>query len=188
MLQRVGLRDTLFIAMSNYYYEEKTAYLETLAASRIGGHDLTPFLKFSLKGIEVQCRRLFAEIRTELAKAVYRVTVTDLFGRLQSPRKRVISDRHVKLLYELLDSGDGIPFSVLPKRVLHLYKLQNPTKALVRDLNQLIGLGAISAERLEQHDFMLRANLDWPAQITETEFYRRIQEMPKAKTFGFLSS
>ena len=27
MLQRTGLRDTLFIAMSNYYYENKTAYL-----------------------------------------------------------------------------------------------------------------------------------------------------------------
>ena len=26
MLQRTGLRDTLFIAMSNYYYEQKTGY------------------------------------------------------------------------------------------------------------------------------------------------------------------
>jgi len=30
MLQRVGLRDTLFIAMSNYYYEEKAGYLNAL--------------------------------------------------------------------------------------------------------------------------------------------------------------
>ena len=31
MLQRAGLRDALFIALSNYYYEEKSAYLAALA-------------------------------------------------------------------------------------------------------------------------------------------------------------
>lgn len=31
MLQRAGLRDALFIAMSNYYYDEKTVYLAALA-------------------------------------------------------------------------------------------------------------------------------------------------------------
>jgi Fic family protein len=58
MLQRVGLRDTLFIAMSNYYYEEKTAYLQALTDTRAANHHLTPFLKFALKGIEIQCSRL----------------------------------------------------------------------------------------------------------------------------------
>jgi Fic family protein len=61
MLQRIGLRDTLFIAMSNYYYEEKLAYLRALNESRAGGHDLTPFLKFALKGVESQCKRLFGD-------------------------------------------------------------------------------------------------------------------------------
>ena len=57
MLQRVGLRDTLFIAMSNYYYEEKAGYLNALAETRALSHDLTPFLKFALKGIEKQCNQ-----------------------------------------------------------------------------------------------------------------------------------
>ena len=36
MLQRTGLRDTLFIAISNYYYEEKAEYLSALAEVRAG--------------------------------------------------------------------------------------------------------------------------------------------------------
>jgi hypothetical protein len=35
---------------------------------------------------------------------------------------------------------------------------------------------------------MFSINLDWPAQITETEFFKRVKEMPKAKIYGFLSS
>ena len=81
MLQRTGLRDTLFIAMSNYYYENKTAYLTALNDARENDHDLTPFLKFALRGIEIQCRRLLGEIRQQVAKALFRNTMTDLFGR-----------------------------------------------------------------------------------------------------------
>jgi fido (protein-threonine AMPylation protein) len=188
MLQGVGLRDTLFIAMSNYYYEEKTDYLKTLAEARAGGHDLTPFLRFALKGIEIQCRRLFAEIRVQVAKALYRNTVTDLFGRLQSPRKRVMTARHVQILYLLLEE-DALRLAALPGRVKHLYAVKNPMKALMRDVNYLIGLGAVSVETLQgRREYMLRANLQWPAQITETEFFRRVQEMPKGKVYGFLSS
>ena len=64
------------------------------------------FLKFALKGVESQCRLLFGEIRQQVAKALYRNTVTDLFGRLKSPRKRVVSGRHVQLLNLLLDEEE----------------------------------------------------------------------------------
>ncbi len=57
VLQRAGLRDTAFIAMSNYYYEEKAAYLDVLAEVRSQNHDLTPFINFGLKGIALQCDR-----------------------------------------------------------------------------------------------------------------------------------
>ena len=57
MLQKVGLKDSLFIAMSNYYYEEKNEYLKALAQVRAEPHNLTPFLLFGLKGIDLQCRR-----------------------------------------------------------------------------------------------------------------------------------
>ena len=103
-LQRCGLRDTLFIAMSNYYYEEKTGYIQALAEVRARDHDLTPFIEFGLRGIEVQCRRLFDEIRTNVSKALYRNLMYDLFNRLKSPRKRVIVDRQIAILTLLLDN------------------------------------------------------------------------------------
>jgi Fic family protein len=188
MLGRVGLRDTLFIAMSNYYYEEKPAYLAALAETRAREHELTPFLRFSLRGIRMQCDRLFGEIRAHVAKALYRNTMTDLFGRLRSPRTRVMSGRHIQLVNVLLDDGEVL-LGDLERRTPHMYRLKNPYKALVRDLNYLIGLGAITARRLpEDAGFALSANLDWPTQITETEFFRRVKAMPKGKVYGFLST
>jgi Fic family protein len=187
MLQRTGLRDTLFIAMSNYYYEEKSGYLTALADTRAADHDLTPFLTFALKGIETQCRRLLAEIREQIAKALFRNTVTDLFGRLKSPRKRVMSARHVQLLNLLLEHEEMTP-SEIQHLTVHLYALKNPEKALARDLNYLIGLDAISGRRLEDHSAVLKINLQWPTQITETEFFRLVKALPKGKLHGFLSS
>jgi len=97
LLQKQGLRDTLFIAMSNYYYEEKNAHLEALAHVRQERHDLGAFLVFGLNGIEKQCRRLLDEIKQHLAKSLFRDTMRDLFGRLQSKRKRVIAERQLKI-------------------------------------------------------------------------------------------
>ncbi|HYJ06249.1 MAG TPA: Fic family protein, partial [Chthoniobacterales bacterium] len=187
MLQRIGLRDTLFIAMSNYYYEQKVGYLNALNETRANEHDLTPFLKFALKGIQAQCRRLSGEIKLQVAKALYRNTMTDLFGRLKSPRKRVMSDRHVQLLHLLLDEEE-ILLEELFKRTAHFYRMKNPYKALIRDLSYLIELGAVGATRLpENAGFLIAIRLDWPTRITETEFFRHVKEMPKAKLHGFLS-
>jgi Fic family protein len=187
MLQRTGLRDTLFIAMSNYYYENKTAYLTALNETWDRNHDMTPFLKFALKGIENQCQCLFAEIRQQVAKALYRNTMNDLFGRLQSPRKRVMSGRHVQILNLLLDAGE-IPLADISGKTRQFYAVKNPGKALVRDLMYLIQLGALNVKKLPQEKgFLFSINLDWPTQITETEFFRRVKDMPKGKAYGFLS-
>lgn len=189
MLQRTGLRDTLFIAMSNYYYENKVGYLNALNATGEARHDLTAFLKFGLRGIQTQCQRLFAEIRLQIAKALYRNTMTDMFGRLKSSRKRVMSARHIQLLNLLLDEQE-MKLALLTERTRHLYTVRNPYKALVRDLNYLIQLRAISAKRLpapENHDFLISIQLGWPTEITETEFFKRVKAMPKGKVYGFLS-
>jgi Fic family protein len=188
MLQRTGLRDTLFIAMSNYYYEHKTGYLNALNEARARGHDLTPFLKFGLKGIESQCRLLFSEIRLQVAKALYRNTVNELFAHLKSPRKRVMTERQVHLLNLLLARGDMKLFD-LGEQSRHFYGVKNPHKTLIRDLNYLIRLQAITAQKVpDKSDFLISINLEWPTQITETEFFRRAKELPKAKVHGFLSS
>ncbi len=188
MLQRTGLRDTLFIAMSNYYYENKVGYLNALHEAGDAGHDLTAFLKFALRGIERQCRRLFDEIKLQVSKALFRNTVTDLFGRLQTQRKRAISERQVRLLNLLLDVDD-ITLAELAKRTVHIYTVKEPWKALIRDLNYLIELKAIAAAALaEGAGYRISIRLEWPTQITETEFFRQVKAMPKAKVHGFLST
>lgn len=186
MLQRTGLRDTLFIAMSNYYYEHKSGYLTALSDTRAAEHDLTPFLKFALKGIESQCRSLFEEIRVNLKKALFRNTVTELFGRLKSPRKRVMSARHVQLLNAIL-SAEEISLDDLALTTQHLFRLKNPLLALRRDLLYLLHLGAIVLRRYSGDRVVLSINLDWPTQITETEFFKKAKELPKGKVHGFLS-
>jgi Fic family protein len=188
MLQRLGLRDTLFIAMSNHYYEEKAAYLQALAETGAAGHDLTPFLVFALRGVELQCKRLLGEIRLHVVKALFRNTVADLFGRLKSPRKRVMSARHVQILNLMLEEGE-ILLPSLVQKTGSFYSLKNPQKALIRDLNYLVSLKAIRVKRLpDDQGFLLSINLDWPTEITETEFFKRVKDMPKGKLHGFLSS
>lgn len=187
MLQRVGLRNTLFIAMSNYYYEEKNNYLKALAEVRAARHDLTAFLVFGLKGIEQQCSRLFSEIRKNVQKALFRNVMFDLFNRLRTTRKRVIAERHIEIL-KLLLSADTMVLRTLVERTAATYKpLKNPYKALIRDINYLLGLRAINCKKLSDGRYEFFARLEWPTEVTETEFFESVKEMPKAKTHGFLS-
>lgn len=187
MLQRTGLRDTLFIAMSNYYYEEKNEYLNALAAVRAKGYDLTSFLIFGLKGIELQCRRLFDEIKKHISKALFRNVMFDLFNRLKTARKRVIAQRQIEILKLLLDA-DALSLDEIIKQTKLFYNsLRNPMKALVRDIHGLIQLRAISFKKLGNNQYEFFVRLEWPTEITETEFFKRVKEMPKAKTHGFLS-
>jgi len=126
-------------------------------------------------------------MRQQVAKALYRNTMNDLFGRLQSPRKRVMSSRHVQILNLMLDEEE-ISLEDIIKKTSHLYTVKNPRKALIRDLGYLLELEAVHAIRpAEDQGVVLSINLDWPMQITETEFFRRIKEMPKGKVYGFLS-
>ncbi|MDZ4861191.1 MAG: Fic family protein [Candidatus Hydrogenedentes bacterium] len=184
-LQRCGLRDTLFIAMSNYYYEEKQAYLQALSDVRTQQHDLTPFLIFGLRGIEIQCLRLLEEIRVNLSKALYRNQMYDLFNRLKSTRKRVIAERQIKILSMLLEQSETV--DKLEEAMFPFYtSLKNPAKAWVRDVDSLLSLRAIGGRQTESGGIELFARLEWPTEITETEFFRIVNAMPKAKTHRFL--
>src|SRR6267154_1104327 len=175
MLQRSGLKDSLFIAMSNFYYDEKRAYLDTLAAVRSADHDLTPFLKFGLRGITLQTGRLTGMIKEEVSKQLFRNLMHDLFTRLQSTRKRVIVKRQLTVLERLLKEDGAMDFGALSLEMKSEYGSRaNPFNALVRDVNRLISLGAISVQRIEEGKdtkFLLQVNLDWPSKITDTEFF-----------------
>jgi hypothetical protein len=64
--------------------------------------------------------------------------------------------------------------------------------ALVRDLNRLYALGAIRITKEEkvglQTLYHVGVILDWPSKITDTEFFSRLSQLPKSKTYGFLSA
>ncbi len=186
LLRRAGLRDTAFIAMSNYYYDEKTAYLAALAAVRRGQADLTEFLVFALKGIALQTRRLLNEIQHNISKELFRNLMFNLFHRLRSPRKRVIAERQINILKLLLEV-EWMPLERIIERVDGAYNsLKEPRTAIIRDLNSLIGLKALKFERIEGGSFRIGVRLEWPTEITETTFFEHVKNLPKAKTHSFL--
>lgn len=187
MLQRMGLSDTLFIAMSNYYYEEKNNYLKTLASVRAASHDLTDFLIFGLNGVEQQCSKLFQEIRKNVSKALFLNIMFELFNRLKSQRKTVIAKRQMTLLRLLLEA-DYLDLPSLVNKTISSYKaLKTPGKALIRDLNYLNQLGAISWTKTAEGVYRFQVRLEWPTEITESKFFKAVKEMPKSKTLGFMT-
>jgi len=186
-LQRAGLRDTCFIAMSNYYYEEKNEYLDTLAAVRAGDHNLTPFLKFGLKGIEAQSRRLLTLVRKEVSKRLFKNMAVTCFTRLMSPRKKVIGERQLEILNILLDADSGVYLEEIVAKTTDYYgSLKSPRRALIRDLNHLINLHAISYHVIPDDQYVLSVDLDWPTKITESDFFKIMKEFPRAKAHSFL--
>lgn len=191
MLQRAGLRDSLFIAMSNYYYDEKTNYLDTLARVRAKGHNLTEFLKFGLRGIAIQSNRLAEMIKTQVSEHIFRNMMHELFARLENTRKRVIVKRQLMLLETLLNRGKIEVFQLAEALKSEYSSRKIPIRALVRDINRLQALGAVHVDRTEptpkNYEYYISVQLDWPSTITDTEFFAKIAAMPKSKTYGFLS-
>jgi len=187
MLQRAGLRETAFIAMSNYYYDEKKSYLTSLNESGKAGHDLTSFLKFGLRGVAIQSQRLGNEIRMHVSEEVFRSFAHDLFTRLVSPRKSIIARRQLAIL-ELLLEVPEIDFEDMVKSLTDTYKsVRNPRKAIVRDTDHLSRLAAISVNKIKGNRFIISVRLEWPSQITESRFFEILRTLPKAKSRSFLA-
>jgi Fic family protein len=193
LLQRSHLKETLFIAMSNYYYDEKNTYLSVLSEVRQKNHDLTSFLRFGLNGITIQCRRLLKEITAHVRKSLFRDVMGKMYGRLQSTRKRALATRQCEILNRLIDRDAPIGyrdlFEIMEK---HYLSLAAPFKAYIRDLNQLVLLEAISINLGEGEGngdkIFISARLEWATEITETAFYKHIHKLPEAKTKLLVSS
>jgi Fic family protein len=191
LLKRAQLRDTLFIAMSNYYYDEKDQYLATLSEVRQRDFDLTPFLKFGLTGIALQCNRLLAEIRIHVQKSLFRDVMSRMYGRLLSTRKRALARRQIEILNRLLDKEAAIEHMEFYQEIERFYNdLSAPFKAYIRDLNHLGALRAIVVrmdETRRLRRFLILVRPEWATEITETEFYKEMDELPAAKTRLYVS-
>ena len=62
----------------------------------------------------------------------------------------------------------------------------NKDKAVIRDMNHLLSLGAISyrkeqIEKSKETRLTFWARLEWPTEITETEFFRKVSTFPRVK-------
>jgi Fic family protein len=193
LLQRAGMRDSTFIAMSNFYYDEKQSYLTALAAVRERDYDLTAFLRFGLRGIAVQSQRLANEITRHVSREVFRSLMHDLFGRLQTKRKRVIAKRQIAILEHLLTFQE-VEWYIFYKDIFKLYgDVKNPGKAILRDLNHLISLGTMTYKQEltgtgkgKEEKMILWARMEWPSEMTETQFFRKLSTLPRAKGTLFI--
>lgn len=188
LLQRAGLKDALFIPMSNYYYDNKDAYLAALAEARKGGHDLTPFLDFALQGLAEEVSRVTGLLHKALQKELFRNLVNELFTRLESTRKRVIVKRQLKLLNYLLEKDGRVELNRLIRDVWeHYADRKHVVPAILRDIGRLRYLGAVTVRQEEtSRTFSIGVDLDWPGKITGGEFFERLERLPKSKTYDFL--
>jgi hypothetical protein len=128
----------------------KSYVLAKSRGTRRQEHDSTPFLIFGLRGIALQSQRLFAEIQHEISKELFRNLMFDSFYRLRSPRQRVIAERQIKILKILL-GREHVEWKQLRELLASLYgSLKNLVKAMIRDMNNLLDLGAIKLARIEE--------------------------------------
>ncbi len=185
MLQRAGLKDICFVPMSNYYYDEKNAYLSKLAETRAMDHDLTSFIIFGLEGIKIQTSRIANEIIIMNQKGLYRNFMYDLFKRLKNKKRRVIESRQIEFLKILLEINSINHFDAYSRLEIHYINLRTSFNTYIRDVNQLIHLGAVNLT-LEGDIYTLHINLNWPMEMSETELYEKLKNLPKAKSTKFL--
>ncbi|MDE2765623.1 MAG: Fic family protein [Chloroflexota bacterium] len=177
MLRAAGVNDQVMVSLSNYYYEHQREYLTALYESRERDHDLTPFLLFALRALADRCNSVVDQVAEQTKRTLFREFAQSLFGKLSSPRRRVLAERQLHVLNALLDEGE-LNASALRSRVAaHYADLKHPIRALVRDILYLRDLSAITL-RVEQGTTYLAVNLDWPQHFSETELMKRIEELP----------
>ena len=175
MLRRAAVNNLVMVSLSNYYYDRKEEYLAALYASRTSGHDLTPFLRFALKGVAERCDAVAAAIVAHHRRTLFREFARSLFGRLRSPRRRALAERQLQVLDILLDGGPIGGSDLINQAHVHYRDLKFPWHALGRDLGNLSVLGAIAMD-----DGRFRVNLDWPQQFSESELLERYEKLPSA--------
>ena len=177
MLRRAGVNELVMVSLSNYYYEHKEAYLAALSESRQGGHDLTPFLRFALPAVAERCNAVAEEIVLNNKRILFRQFAASLFGQLQTPRRRVVSQRQLRIMEILVDSGPLDALEVFRRIEANYGALRFPVRAFVRDI---VGLTELEAIQIDIDGETIAVNLDWPQQFSETELLEQIENLPSA--------
>ena len=179
MMRRAGVNDMVMVSLSNYYYEYQEEYRAALYESRARGHDLTPFLKFALPAVVNRCDALADEISTQGKRILYRQMANSLFGRLRSPRRRVLVERQFQIVEMLLNDGAIHLSEIVDKAIGYYQGLKFPVRAMERDLAGLLVLNALKINGL-----YIDVNLNWPQQFSESELLERYENMPSVAPSG----
>ena len=179
MMRRAGVNDMVMVSLSNYYYEHQAEYRDALYESRSRGHDLTPFLTFALPAVTERCNALADEITVHSRRILYRQMANSLFGRLRSPRRRVLVERQLQIVEMLLNDGAMHLSEMADKAIGYYQGLKFPVRAMGRDLADLLVLNALKINGL-----YIDVNLDWPQQFSESELLERYENMPSAASSG----
>ena len=169
----------VMVSLSNYYYEYQEEYRAALYESRARGHDLTPFLKFALPAVVNRCDALADEISTQIKRILYRQIANSLFGRLRSPRRRVLVERQFQIVEMLLNDGAIHLSEIVDKAIGYYQGLKFPVRAMERDLAGLLVLNALKINGL-----YIDVNLNWPQQFSESELLERYENMPSVAPSG----
>lgn len=175
MLRQAGVNELVMVSLSNYYYEHKEEYLAALSASRRGEHDLTPFLVFAMSAVTQQCGAVANTIIDNHKRTLFRQFAVALFGRLRTPRRRVLVERQLAVLDSLLEAGASDPIELMDRTASHYNTLKFPRRAQIRDIIDLFDLGA-----LRINDDGIEVNLDWPQQVSESELIERLERATSA--------
>ncbi len=175
-LRRAGFATHGLVGLSNYYYEERQRYLEVLAETGAAGDDLTDFLVFGLRGIARQCARIRAIILKENKIALFKNMMHRVYNKHRSKKKRFLNDRQLLILELLLETpAQGVSHhDGLWRQVRPAYStLKNRGPALARDIDGLVVLGTLTFSSMG-----FDINLDWPQEMTESDFGKAILERP----------
>ena len=173
MLQCAGVNDVIMVSLSNYHYEHKDECLLSLNQSQQKGHDITSFLSYALKTIIARCNAVSGEFANQHRRILFHEFAGSMYGQLRSSRRRALGERQQRILEMMLDEAFIHLESIWP-----LYKgLKNPDRAVVRDMLDLLELGAIIRNKNDDKS-QFKPNLDWPQQFSESELIARYQNMP----------
>ena len=176
MLRQAGVSNLVMVSLSNYYYEHKDDYWAALSEARQKGHDLTPFLRFALPAVSARCNAVAASIADHNKRTLFRQFAQSLFGKLRSRRRRALAARQLHVLESLLDSSTLDISNLLQRTVGEYHSLKHPGRAWIRDINNLLVIGAV---RIDENG-IITLNLDWPQQLSESELLDRYENLPSA--------
>lgn len=151
-----------FYGLSNYFYRNDDKYKTTLQECRKKQpFDVTPFIRFGLKGFAEELKGINNFIKTKLNRVVYRNMLVQAFNIKASERRRVLNQREFHLLEFLLRQTEPVdPFSENPSRQIKFSELKDSpfvkaayrtvtARTFERELTRLSELGFIKFMREE---------------------------------------